>query len=153
MTAADQTRTDQTRTGRTRAEDVPAGHPSLAFDRVKLAELVADAERRMAVVADAQQRMAEVAVSTRSRDRSLSVGLGAGGVLTELTFHTTAYREMAPAELSRLVLDTITAARAEYAERISELMAPVREGAALPFEEIMAGKFDISEFLRGGGAA
>jgi hypothetical protein len=134
----------------TAADHVPAGHPGLAFDRAKLAELVADAERRMAVVADAQQRMAEVAVSTRSRDRSLSVALGAGGVLTELTFHTGAYREMAPAELSKLLLDTITAARAEYAERINELMAPVREGAALPFEEIMAGKFDIAAFLREG---
>jgi len=66
------------------------------------------------------------------------------------TFHTTAYLDMAPAELSRLLLDTVTAARAEYAEQVAEAMAPVREGSVLPYEDIMAGKFDISEFLRGG---
>ncbi|GAA1995105.1 hypothetical protein [Catenulispora subtropica] len=129
---------------------VDPGHPSLAFDRAKLAALVADSERRMAVIADAQRKVADLAVSTRSRDRSLSVGLGPGGVLTELTFHTTGYREMAPAELSRLVLDTVAAARAEYAAQVAEVMAPVREGAALPFDDIVAGTFDISEFLRGG---
>ena len=134
----------------TAADEVQPGHPSLAFDRAKLAELVADSERRMAVIADAQRRVAELAVSVRSRDRSVTVGLGSGGALTELTFHTTAYRDMAPAELSRLLLDTITAARAEYAAQVADAMAPVREGSALPFEDIMAGKFDISEFLRGG---
>ena len=134
----------------TAADDLPQGHPRLAFDRTKIAELVADSERRMAVIADAQRRVAELAVSVRSRDRSLTVGLGAGGALTELTFHTTAYRDMAPAELSRLLLDTVTAARAEYAEQVADAMAPVREGSVLPYEDIMAGKFDISEFLRGG---
>ena len=129
---------------------VDPGHPSLAFDRAKLAELVADSERRMAVIADAQRKVAEVAVSTRSRDRSLTVGLGPGGVLTELAFHTTAYRDMAPAELSRLLLDTVAAARAEYAAQVAEVMAPVRDGAVLPFDDILAGKFDISQFLRGG---
>ncbi|MBS2536153.1 YbaB/EbfC family nucleoid-associated protein [Catenulispora sp. NF23] len=134
----------------TTADHRPDSHPGLAFDRAKIAELVADSERRMTAIADAQQRMAELTVSTRSRDRSLSVGLGAGGVLTELTFHTTAYRDMAPAQLSKLVLDTVTAARAEYAEHVSELMAPVRAGAALPYEQIMAGTFDVSAFLREG---
>lgn len=133
----------------TAADEVPPGHPRLAFDRAKLAELVADSERRMAVIADAQRRVAELSVSVRSRDRSLTVGLGAGGALTELTFHTGAYRDMAPAELSRLVLDTVAAARGVYAAEVADAMAPVREGAVLPFEDIMAGKFDISEFLRG----
>lgn len=127
-------------------------HPRLAFDREKLAELVADSERRMAVIADAQRRVAELSVSVRSRDRSLTVGLGAGGALSELTFHTTAYRDMAPAELSKLLLDTVGAARAEYAAQVADAMAPVREGAVLPFEDIMSGRFDISEFLRGGGS-
>lgn len=136
----------------TSAADVPPGHPRLAFDRAKLAELVADSERRMAAIADAQKRVTELAVSVRSRDRSLTVGLGAGGALTELTFHTGAYRDMAPAELSRLLLDTVAAARAEYATQVADVMAPVREGAVLPYEDIMAGKFDISEFLRGGAS-
>ena len=48
------------------------------------------------------------------------------------------------------MLDTVTAARAAYAEQVAEVMAPVREGSVLPYEDIMAGKFDISEFLRGG---
>jgi hypothetical protein len=134
----------------TAADQVPPGHPRLAFDRAKLAELVADSERRMAAIVDAQRRVAELAVSVRSRDRSVTVGLGAGGVLSELTFHTTAYRDMAPAELSRLLLDTVSAARAEYAAQVADAMAPVREGAVLPFEDVMAGRFDISEFLRGG---
>jgi hypothetical protein len=136
----------------TAAAEVPPGHPRLAFDRAKLAELVTESERRMAAAVDAQRRVAELAVSVRSRDRSLTVGLGAGGALTELTFHTGGYRDMAPAELSRLLLDTVAAARAEYAARVAEVMAPVRDGAVLPFEDIVAGKFDISEFLRGGGA-
>ncbi|GAA2025187.1 hypothetical protein GCM10009839_23990 [Catenulispora yoronensis] len=129
---------------------VDPGHPALAFDRVKLAALVADSERRVRAIADAQREIAGLAVTKRSRDRALTVGLGPGGVLTELTFHTTAYREMAPAELSRLVLDTVAAARAEYAAQVAKAMAPAREGAALPHDQILAGTFDISEFLRGG---
>ena len=124
----------------------------LAFDRDRLAALVAESERRMATIVDAQRRLAELGVTTRSRDRSLSVVLGPGGVPVNLTFHTSAYRDMAPAELSRLILETLAAARADYAERVAETMAPVRDGAVLPFDEIMAGTFDLSEFLRGGAA-
>jgi hypothetical protein len=120
------------------------------LDRARLVELVAESQRRLAALAEVQRELAELRVETRSRDRSLSVGLGPGGVLTKLTFHSEEYREMAPAELSELILETIGRARQDFAARTERAMAPVRAGARLPIGQIMSGTVDPAALLGGG---
>lgn len=125
--------------------------PSLALDRARLAEVVAESERRLAALGEMQRALGSLRVETRSRDRAVSVTLGPGGVLTGLVFHSESYREMAPAELAGLVLDTAEKARREFAAKTEQIMAPLHADSLLPVAEIMAGTFDPAAFLAGPG--
>lgn len=127
-----------------------AGAPDgLGFDRSRLEELVAESERRVRAALTVQRDLAALRASVRSRDRSISVSVDARGALTGITFHTDGYRAMAPAELTRLILDTVKAADGQLAARVRETTAPLRTDDRLPSKQIMSGTFDPVAFLEG----
>ncbi|GGS41732.1 YbaB/EbfC family nucleoid-associated protein [Streptomyces griseoviridis] len=98
-------------------------------------------------LAAAQREAAATTVSVRSKDRMLTVVAGAGGVVKEVRFHTEAYREMAPAELGRALVETLTKALEEAGEKSRAVFAPLREtGTGL--RRSMTGGSDVEEMLR-----
>lgn len=98
-------------------------------------------------LAAAQREAAATTVSVRSKDRMLTVVAGAGGVVKEVRFHTEAYREMAPAELGRALVETLTKALEEAGEKSRAVFAPLREtGTGL--RRSMTGGSDVEELLR-----
>jgi DNA-binding protein YbaB len=70
-----------------------------------------------------QARIGQTSATTWSKNRVLSVTVGAAGDVTDVTFHSGAYRSMAPAELSALVLGTLRAARADVTAQVREAVA------------------------------
>jgi DNA-binding protein YbaB len=72
-----------------------------------------------------RDELRDVSVSSRSKDRMLSVTLGPGGELTEIKFHHD-YRSMAPAQLSAVLVETINAARRELTEKVRTSFGPAR---------------------------
>ncbi len=90
-------------------------------------------EQAMAALQEQQTRMAEVTrelqaatVSVTTKDRMVTAKVGAQGQVVSLTFHTTAYRSMAPAQLAAALTDVLNEARAEMGERVMESMSSMR---------------------------
>lgn len=73
--------------------------------------------------------------------------MNASGDLIDLKFHTKAYRDMAPAELSDTIIEVVKRARGQMAERVATLYQPFApEG--IDMEQVMQGKFDAGSMFR-----
>ncbi|MCI2417470.1 YbaB/EbfC family nucleoid-associated protein [Saccharopolyspora sp. K220] len=103
-------------------------------------------EQEQAKLADFQQKLAETSTVVDSRNRMLTVTLDGSGELSDLKFNTTAYRTMAPAELSALILETLRKARSQSFQTMQELMGggPLQ---GLDIEEIATGQADLAAVL------
>jgi hypothetical protein len=71
-------------------------------------------------------QLAAMTVTTRSKDRKLTVTVGEQGSLRSIKFHGTDYRTMPPAELSAVLVETINTARQELMEKAGEIFTPLR---------------------------
>jgi DNA-binding protein YbaB len=90
-------------------------------------------ELAMASLQEQQTRMAAAArelqaatASVTSKDRMVTAKVGAQGQVIALTFHTTAYRAMAPAQLATVLTDVLNEARAEIGDRVTATMGSFR---------------------------
>lgn len=86
-------------------------------------------EETMAALAEQQTRMAEAAAELRaatasatSKDRMVTAKVGPHGEVLGLTFHSTAYQTMAPAQLSAVLTDVLNEARARMGDRVARSM-------------------------------
>ncbi len=68
-------------------------------------------EKSTKSVAKMQEGLNSITGKARSKSRMISVAVDSHGKVTELKFHTQAWRKMAPGELSKVILDTIEDAR------------------------------------------
>ncbi|MFJ8622597.1 YbaB/EbfC family nucleoid-associated protein [Kitasatospora sp. NPDC093550] len=87
-------------------------------------------EQAMAALEEQQARMARTAkeleaatASVTSKDRMVTAVVGAQGQVVSLTFHTNAYRTMAPSELGKVLTDLLNTARADLGDRVAGAMA------------------------------
>jgi DNA-binding protein YbaB len=82
-----------------------------AGDEELLAEMRSTLEVVRAASEQARRRASEARTTVEDKERLLSATVGGHGELRELTFHGTAYRELAPAELANLIVTTVRQAR------------------------------------------
>jgi DNA-binding protein YbaB len=89
-------------------------------------------EQAMARLKDHRARMDEVRAELRqatasvtSKDRMVTAKAGPQGQIVSLTFHTTAYRTMAPAQLADVLTEVLNEARARVGEQVTEAMRSV----------------------------
>jgi DNA-binding protein YbaB len=89
-------------------------------------------EQAMARLKDHRARMEEVRAELRqatasvmSKDRMVTAKVGPQGQVVSLTFHTTAYRKMAPAQLADVLTEVLNEARARVGEQVTEAMRSV----------------------------
>ncbi|MFE0019818.1 YbaB/EbfC family DNA-binding protein [Amycolatopsis sp. NPDC059021] len=112
-------------------------------EAIESAEFNLDAEKRRMQEFEVKS---EESTTTRAKDRSLSVSFNGRGELTELKFHGTKYREMPPAQLAHVIVETMTAARVEAITKMSSLMG----SELLPnvdFAGLATGKVKVSEIF------
>jgi DNA-binding protein YbaB len=72
-----------------------------------------------------RDELRDVSVSSRSKDRMLTVTMGPGGEVKEIKFHTD-YRSMAPAQFSAVLAETINSARRELTDKVHGSFGPAR---------------------------
>lgn len=75
----------------------------------------------------------------------VSVTVNARGEVTELKFHTTRYRAMAPAELASALMDVLQDAREEMNETIRQVVEPMMPNGPVDFRGLFAGDSDWAE--------
>ncbi|MER7765709.1 YbaB/EbfC family nucleoid-associated protein [Kitasatospora sp. NPDC096140] len=88
----------------------------------QLDRALASLEEQKERLAESTRRMQAMTAEARSKDRMVTAKVGPQGELLALSFHTTAYQSMAPAELSTVLKDVLNEAKARMGERIAAEM-------------------------------
>ncbi|MDT0304708.1 YbaB/EbfC family nucleoid-associated protein [Streptomonospora wellingtoniae] len=96
---------------------------------------------------DANESLGSATEEAVAKNRLVAATVNGMGELIDLKFHTQAYRDMAPAELSEVILDTVKRARARMGERVSEIYKPLAPDG-VDMQAVMEGRFDPAEMFR-----
>ena len=109
---------------------------------------MANLQEQRAKMVEAQKELQKATASVTSKDRMVTVKVGAQGQVVSMTFLTTAYQDMAPAELASKLTHVLNEARAQMGEQVIEKMrsfdgigAALRTsigGATTDLDELMA---------------
>ncbi|GAA1981824.1 YbaB/EbfC family nucleoid-associated protein [Amycolatopsis minnesotensis] len=79
-------------------------------------------EKEKRKLADLGKHWDEASTTVRAKDQSLEMKFDGRGELTDLTFNTSKYRELAPAQLASVIIETLRKGRVESQQKVSELM-------------------------------
>ena len=109
-------------------------------------EMLAEYQKARTSMEEVQERMRSANATVKSDNKMISVSVDAQGEITDLVFHTKAYRTMAPAELAKVLLAAIAKARAAVMEQLRDATAPFLP-AGTSFDDIRQGKFDYGSIL------
>ncbi|MFE2413408.1 YbaB/EbfC family nucleoid-associated protein [Kitasatospora sp. NPDC059408] len=101
---------------------------------------------QQARIEEATRKLQAETVSVTSKDRMITAVLGAQGEVVSLTFHTTAYRSMAPAQLSAALTDVLNRARADMGAKVTESLGTF-EGLGEMLRTSMTGGTELDELL------
>jgi DNA-binding protein YbaB len=114
------------------AEQIEQAMTTLREQQAKLAEATAELQASTA--------------SVTSKDRMVTAVVGGQGQVVSLTFNTTAYRSMAPAELSKVLTDVLNEARADMGAKVLESMRSF-DGLGEMLRGSMTGGTELDELL------
>lgn len=114
-------------------------------DRSRVEMLRQEYERQVARIQEMKQRMTEISGTAVSPRRELSITVGRQGVITEVKFLTSRYRQMTKNELSELVERTINEAREKMTDQAAELLQPLLPG--VDAKAMMSGNIDVNGML------
>lgn len=106
-----------------------------------------DADGAMAALEVEQRRLGELdrvwkdeTTTVRSRDQSFSMTFDGRGDLSDVSFHGTRYRTLAPAELAHLIVTTVAAGRLQSVEKMAATMSGSLPG--VDFVALATGKVE-----------
>jgi DNA-binding protein YbaB len=102
-------------------------------------------QQRMGLTA-LQNEMKAISVTVASPRREVEVTVNSTGGLTDLKFPTSAYRRLAPAELSALILDTLGQARSEAREESAALLTPLLP-PGFNAKNLVSGEITVDDML------
>jgi DNA-binding protein YbaB len=91
----------------------------------QLGQLMAQLDGKRKELLTAREDMAQQTAKVTSKDRMVTVVVGAQSELRELKFHTEQYRSMAPAELSKVLVEVIETARTQVRDKLLQNAAPL----------------------------
>lgn len=92
------------------------------------------------------QKMQEITAKVTSSKGLVTIEMNARSEITSLTFKSRAYREMAPAELANVILDTIRRARESVRKQMLEAL-PSTSIAGTSLADLLGGDVDLASLL------
>jgi hypothetical protein len=99
-------------------------------------------QRQRERLTETKDRMDSLTSTATSARREVTATVGRTGELTELSFPTSAYKRMAPAELASVIVRTISEARQASIAASAEELAPMLP-PGFSAEDMMSGKVDV----------
>ncbi|GIM86010.1 YbaB/EbfC family nucleoid-associated protein [Salinispora arenicola] len=111
----------------------------------ELDQLRARYSAQRAALGEMQRSLAQISATAVGAQRCVQVTVDAQGQLTELSFPTEAYRQMAPQELAAMVFAVVTQAQAEAGDAVRQVMAGYRSDNG--FLDVTSGRDDWSRLL------
>lgn len=118
-------------------------------DRV-LEQLFQDYQSHRSRMADMARQMQEIFGTATSPRREVTVTVKHNGGMTDIKFTGSAYRRLAPNELSELILATVNEAKEKAAEQAAELLAPMLPNG-MNARDLVSGKLGLNAFAPEGG--
>lgn len=92
-------------------------------------EQLHEAQERLAQI---RRQVEETRLTVRSADNMLAVVVDGQGELVSITFHTSKWRQMAPAELGAALVKTINQARQDSRAELMRSYTPILPPSVLP---------------------
>jgi DNA-binding protein YbaB len=103
-------------------------------------EAIANLKAQQARIGEASERMTKVTGSATSKDRMVTATVDSKGRLVDLKLKGTRYRQLAPAELTARIVETVREAQEQAAsEAASTFAGLLPPGLGIPID----GKFDL----------
>ncbi|MFO7193697.1 MULTISPECIES: YbaB/EbfC family nucleoid-associated protein [Thermocrispum] len=115
--------------------------PSKALD-----EALASFQQEAKKLGELTKLWQEGETTVRAKDHSLEMTFDGRGELTGLTFNSSKYRKLPPAQLASVILETYRAGRAKAMQEASKVMA----GSEIPgvdFDGLLTGKVKPDEVI------
>ena len=116
-------------------------------------QLSDEAKQRMQTYREQWEKLQEVQVKMREMSctataprRVVTVTVGYGGVVSDISFPTSAYKRMAPAELAGAVLSTMQEAQEQVRSEMADLVSPGLP-SRLDVKALMKGDVDLQSLL------
>jgi DNA-binding protein YbaB len=103
------------------------------------------AEHRERLLATSRE-LAAATSSVTSKDRMVTVTIGAKGEIGSLVFNTRAYRNMAPAELSSVLIDVLNRARGQMADKVASAYGSVT-GLGPSVGDVLRGGTELDDVI------
>lgn len=112
----------------------------------RLDELAAEYRRLREAAMEAQHRMQTATATATSTKGLVTAVVGAQGELQELKFHSRSYRDLPPAELAHVILDTVRRARESVLRDVMAVLPGNLPGGLSP-DDMLRGRVDLSGLL------
>jgi hypothetical protein len=103
-------------------------------------------QRQRERLTDVKEKMDSLTSTATSARREVTATVGRTGELTELSFPTSAYKRMAPAELASVIVRTISEARQASIAASAEELAPMLP-PGFSAQDMMSGKVDVRALI------
>jgi len=116
-----------------------------AFDE-DMNELRALYDKTRHSIVEFQEGMGNAVGAARSKSRVVSAKVDGRGEVTELKLHTQAWRGMAPAELCKAILDTISQARTDSQQRLWKSMGDFMP-PGLDVSKVVSGAYNWADAI------
>ncbi|WP_436535629.1 YbaB/EbfC family nucleoid-associated protein [Actinoplanes sp. HUAS TT8] len=112
----------------------------------RIEQAMAEFERHRAAMDGFEHRVAEASTTVTAKNRAVAVTVNGKGELSEIRFPVGTYRTMAPAELGRLLVDTIGEAQQQAREKAAQMFESLLP-AGLPVLEMLSKPVDFDEAM------
>ncbi|GAA1324905.1 YbaB/EbfC family nucleoid-associated protein [Pseudonocardia xinjiangensis] len=93
-----------------------------------------------------RNRLKSVSASATAPRKVVSVTVGNGGELTDLSFPTNAYKTMSRTELAATILRTVAEARTKAMQQSAETLGPILP-AGVDFDHLVDGTVEMKDLL------
>ncbi|TCB95431.1 YbaB/EbfC family DNA-binding protein [Micromonospora zingiberis] len=102
-------------------------------------------EEQKRAVTEFEKWVSESETTVVAKSRAVSITVDGRGDLTDVKFPTGAYRKMAPAELSTLLVETVTSARNQARASMNEALQTILPGGMAA--DFLTNSVDIDEIM------
>lgn len=118
-----------------------------AYYARRLDESFDQLEQERARVGEVSRVWKEEQTTVVAKDRSFTMTFDGRGDLTDLSFHGTRYRSLAPTELAHLIVATLQSGRLQALERTAAIVQEGGGADGLDLVGLATGKVDPSEMI------
>jgi DNA-binding protein YbaB len=108
-------------------------------------QMLQDYQSHRGKMTDMLQRMQEVNATATSPRREVTITVSQHGGMSDIKFTGTAYRRLAPNELSKLILDTLSEAKEAVVAQAAEVLAPMLP-SSVNARDLLNGKLSVDAF-------